>query len=178
MRIFVGIPISDASKNWVVQGQKQLIPWMTKGRLTDPDLFHITLLFIGEMTTDQVEAWDRKLNQLFADERSFEVSFLNFGLFKKREDVLWIGVHQGSERLYELHKKVLESYSTLNLQVINPSFHPHLTIARNVKLGQQFDINSLSLSEKKLNINCIHIYLSHQVDGKLTYTPLYTYRLQ
>lgn len=179
MRIFIGIPLPKDFVTYVNKKQEDLKPFISKGKLTHQDNLHLTLLFIGEMDQSHIEHLNRHLTHDLTREKSFSISTSSLGSFnKKSEHILWIGIEEGIDELTMLAKKVKQSTSRADIAFKSSDFTPHITIARNVIFNTDFSISRQNYTSYTLLVDTIHLYLSHQVEGRLTYTKLYTYRLQ
>ena len=88
MRIFIGIPVSEQMKKNLSIKQNELKLKMIKGHLTDLDNLHLTLLFIGEMSTDDIEKLNMILIKALKHEKSFEIGLKEMGYFSKKTIIL------------------------------------------------------------------------------------------
>ncbi len=91
---------------------------------------HFTLLFLGEITNDDVENAEKLLSGIIF--KPIELSFTHLGVFPnpKFPRVVWIGVDKdASEHLVELAAQVEKNLAPLGFKPDKP-FKPHLTIFR------------------------------------------------
>lgn len=110
--------------------------------------FHITILFIGETTSNCVNNIISQLSNFKFT--SVEISFDKLGGFPKEYAAknIWLGLDIDSMRdVVALYKRVLNH---LNIDV-DESFSPHLTLFR-LKRG---NINLLSLFEKQCSLKTL-----------------------
>lgn len=178
MRIFIGIPLSESFSNDVRKKQMEIKPFVQKGKFTDPDNLHLTLLFIGEMDLNHIEHLNKHLCHDLAKEQKFSLTTSFLDSFKKNDEhILWIGIDEGQKEIEHLAKKINESTKRADISFRPSPFIPHITIARQVLFDPNFKFNDQDFQSHTILIDRIHLYQSHQVDGKLTYTPIYTYRL-
>lgn len=179
MRIFIGIPLPESLFNFVKEKQNDFRPLTHKGNWTDPNNLHLTLLFIGEMDHDHIEHLNRHLFHDLSKEKAFLITTSELGTFKKRdESILWIGIKDGLKELNELAQKVIKSTKRADIMFKPSPFKPHITIARQIIWNQVIELNEQEIPSFTIPVDQVHLYLSHQINGKLTYTPLYTYCLQ
>ena len=179
MRIFIGIPCHEEVKNQIENIKTSILKDTEKYHSTDQDNFHVTLFFIGESDLEFVERLDNELKKTFFDMSPFQISYDHIGTFKKQQgDILWLGISEGKSVLKKIHHLILTVLNDLSFPIQNTSFSPHLTLARQVKLKDTKKDMNIKIATIKDQVNQIIIYLSHQQDGKLTYTPIKTIHLK
>ena len=105
-------------------------PSTLSGRIkwTDPETFHITLLFLGDIPVDRVGQIFQTLEKTAKNVPSIGTSLNGLGLFKK-SGALWVGI-DASPELLELQKELA---AALNREP--GRFHAHVTLGR-IKTGR------------------------------------------
>ncbi|TNF07086.1 MAG: RNA 2',3'-cyclic phosphodiesterase [Bacillota bacterium] len=175
MRIFIGIPLPNDVKFYLKETQTNLLLNKAKGNLTDINNFHMTLLFLGELQTNQLEELEVGLKEGLKDFKMFEFYLDNVGSFVKGLDqIIWIGTHQEDDMLKRLHQRIKKIVKSLELPFDDKSFKPHITLARQVRFNQSSMTHYMSMYQKPILVQKIHIYDSSRIHDQLTYTPLYT----
>lgn len=93
---------------------------------------HLTLKFLGDIQTSRLSNLSNAAALAVANLSSFEITLANTGVFPKRgaPRVLWIGVHDESRKLAELHTRLEQACAREGFAREERPFHPHLTIAR------------------------------------------------
>jgi 2'-5' RNA ligase len=178
MRIFVGIPLPNDVKFYLKETQTNVLLNKAKGNLTDINNFHITLIFLGELNSSQIEALAFGLKEGLKGFKMFECYLDSIGSFVKGLDqIIWIGIRQQNDLLKKLHLKVRNIVKSLELPFDDKGFKPHITLARQVRFNESSMTHHLGLYQKPINIQKIHIYDSSRIHDQLTYTPLYTIAL-
>ena len=132
MRLFVAIDIEDAIRQRIsrfVEGVRGFAP---DARWINPESFHITLKFLGEMSEDRVADIKNALAQVQAPATT--ISFRGTGFFPtpKSARVFWIGI-EADEHLRALAASVddaLQSLPRLGVERERNPYRPHLTLAR------------------------------------------------
>ncbi|MEM8628340.1 MAG: RNA 2',3'-cyclic phosphodiesterase [Pseudomonadota bacterium] len=97
-------------------------------RWVDPENYHITLQFFGDVDPHTADALERDLAQVSAE--PFDVRLSGLGHFGgERARSLWAGVVAGPElaQLASAHRRVARA---CGLEPERRKFHPHVTIAR------------------------------------------------
>jgi RNA 2',3'-cyclic 3'-phosphodiesterase len=129
MRIFIGIDLDHEVRNRIsrfVEGVRGFAP---EARWVSPESLHITLKFIGEQTSEQVEAIAERLRRVEWD--VFEIRCAGYGFFPtvKAPRVFWIGIHAGAS-LGTLAESVDVEVAGLGIAREERAYSPHLTLAR------------------------------------------------
>ncbi len=175
MRIFIGIPVSEHMKKNLSIKQNELKLKMIKGHLTDLDNLHLTLLFIGEMSTDDIEKLNMILIKALKHEKSFEIGLKEMGYFsKKNHHIAWAGINEGFEELNRLSRIINEAANQMNLHFDQKSFSPHITLAKEAVFKSMIEP---FIEPSLLKVDVVYMYLSHRENNKLVYTPIKSYPL-
>jgi 2'-5' RNA ligase len=125
-RLFVSLELPPSAR----QRLAELDPHLRGVRWLAPEQMHLTLSFLGNVSTEIQEALAENLRMI--SWKSFFLPLVGLGAFpgKGRPNVIWIGVGTGHPRLFQLHKRVQEAALAAGLEPDLRSFHPHITIAR------------------------------------------------
>jgi 2'-5' RNA ligase len=132
MRLFVAIDIEDAIRERIsrfVEGVRGFAP---DARWINPESFHITLKFLGEMPEDRLGDIKQTLAQVRA--QATTISFHGTGFFPtpKSARVFWVGI-ESDEHLPALAASLddaLQALPNLGLERERNPYRPHLTLAR------------------------------------------------
>lgn len=130
MRIFVGIDLDSEIRARISRFIEGVEGFAPEARWVRPESLHITLKFIGEKTSAQVEAVTERLRQIKVS--AFDIRCLGYGFFPtaKAARVFWIGIEAKSQ-LAELAAKVDLALAELGIPREDRPYSPHLTLARN-----------------------------------------------
>ncbi|RJX24093.1 MAG: RNA 2',3'-cyclic phosphodiesterase [Acholeplasma sp.] len=178
MRVFIGIEFPEQFKGSVESLKSEIESQLIKGRFSRIENLHLTLVFIGEITVDQVEPLGHMLDQVLATQKCFEMSIDELGTFSKGEQsIVWLGINKGKEHLFHLSQLLKKELSSRHYTYDIKPLKPHLTLVRQAKLVQDYVFPVVSFLQR-WKVEKIHLYLSHQVNGILTYEPLHTTHLK
>lgn len=169
MRIFYAITLSDKTKMKMAHYRDELCKYTTKGRFTSTENFHLTLEFIGEVKQSDLPMYEEILDHLYVDNLNMTIDHI--GLFKKKKgDVLWLGLKKNPEltRLQNNLKMLLETYE---VSVEARKYHPHITLGRQVNLS--ITASDYVFPPMELEAKSIALMISHRVNDKLLYEPIY-----
>lgn len=97
----------------------------------DPENFHITLKFLGEIPVSKIDIVNSRLVHVAQRNPSFELKGSNFGYFGKLSapKVFWLG-YVYNKKLETLQTHIDEQLSSLGFPKENREYFPHLTLAR------------------------------------------------
>lgn len=96
----------------------------------EPDNFHFTLIFLGEITEQQAERVREKLAKIRFE--PFSIKYTGVGAFPKASNarVVWVGLDpEGAARLEALARQVVAGMAEAGFAQDKP-FSPHLTVFR------------------------------------------------
>ncbi|GAA4861054.1 RNA 2',3'-cyclic phosphodiesterase [Kitasatospora terrestris] len=97
-------------------------------RWSEPDGWHLTLAFLGEVPAADVEAMADRLERVASEHGAHRLRLAGAGCFGDR--VLWVGVDGETWALRRLAEGVREAVEEAGAESDRHGFHPHLTLAR------------------------------------------------
>ncbi len=176
VRLFVALSIPEAT-SLALRG---LCSGLPGARWVNPEQFHITLRFIGEVDGRTARHVAEALTGIQMP--SFEVALHGVGTFgdKRAARSLWAGVRP-SQSLERLHEKVDGAMARLGLAPDRRKFMPHVTLARLnqppvERLGAYLAHHAL-VSPPSFTCDRFVLYSSFLSHGGAIYTPERIYRL-
>jgi len=172
MRLFIGISLDQKVKDELVELQEVWLKNSIKHHKTEQNNLHLTLKFLGEVNSSFIDEVMESLEDNLQDFSSFEIKIHGIGSFvRNQEHILWAGITDGKEMLNKLYKKVETAIKSIPIITDDNNFRPHITLARRVIFIDKKPL-SLPLISIKQKITTVTLFHSHQVSGKLTYTPI------
>ena len=124
IRAFIGIGLPDDIRS-ALSVQQFLLPLP---RRVQPDAFHLTLAFLGEIGPDVLETTHEALLTLRAEK--FQLSLSGLGLFgSERPRAAWAGVCR-SDPLTNLQAKIERLARQAGCHLEHRRFVPHVTLGR------------------------------------------------
>ena len=134
IRAFVAIELDDAVKGALVQAQNTLkrAPVGRLVRWVSPDGIHLTLKFLGDISSDRVTDITRSIERGCGTFSPFRIALSEAGFFPNahRLRVVWVGVGGEVEHLLRLQRSVEAELGTLGFPPEGRGFQPHLTLGR------------------------------------------------
>lgn len=185
MRTFIAIDLSreilqkiDAVTSFLkTQTPPDGLKWV------DIQNLHLTLKFLGEISTDQINQIKTLTAAALADIQAFTLSIEGMGVYPNpsKVRVVWLGCKNG-QTLIRAHEVLDRTLASAGIEREKRPFSPHLTIAR-VRRGtqpslireigetlSQFRIDDLG----SFRVSHIRLYQSTLTPRGPIYTPLLT----
>ena len=132
MRAFVAIELSEDLKGRIRGRMERGMRSLPKARWVNPELLHLTLVFLGETADSELAALGAALSETFLQSREFALELKGGGTFPARRAarVAWIGA-EGGVSLLALQEEVAATvHRMLGRAVEKRPFHAHVTLAR------------------------------------------------
>ena len=110
-------------------------------RWVKADSIHLTLKFLGQVPSDQLDLITSSLRNAVASHHPFTLEVAGAGCFPNlhRPRVVWIGVHEAESRLHVLQRAVENAIVPLGYPTEQRDFTPHLTLGRLARDVRQVD---------------------------------------
>ena len=173
VRSFIAIELPDEIKLGLSQLEARLKvgeqPWV---KWVDPQAIHLTLKFLGSITTDRIDEITKAIEEAIQEISPFHLEVKNLGVFPnlRRVQVVWVGVNGEVDKLNQLQKGIDFNLARLGFTSESRPFTAHLTLARlrkqaspgeRQRLGQliadtkfdiaySFEVNAISLMRSQL----------------------------
>lgn len=176
MRIFIAVDLPQEAKDELASVQKQLSAAAAK--LSPAHDFHLTLKFLGEITSAKVDAVKNCLSRVSF--KQFTATASGVGVFPSENyvRVVWIGLEPEDE-FVQLQKKIDDA-----LEMEFPKeekFKPHITLARVkfVQDKQQFrqQLQQIKAGEVKFTVDSFKLKRSTLSGKGAVYEDLAVYKL-
>lgn len=133
----------------------------------EPQNFHLTLKFFGEIADEDVDVICRELESVSLALTPFYISIRKTGVFGSRYNpkVIWFGIEDDGQQA-KLAEKVLSGMDKSGFPRDRQNFVPHLTVGRIRRLSdkQHFQKTIKKFAEANLmemQVNEIYLYESH-----------------
>lgn len=131
MRLFIAINIPKKEKARIYRAARPLREREYPVRWVKPELFHLTLKFLGDVRTQKLATIESVVEEVAESTGSFPIEIGGFGAFPtiRRPRVLWLGV-EPSPALRCLKQDLEWSLSEHGFDRETRAFHPHFTLGR------------------------------------------------
>ena len=134
LRTFVAIELDEGLCDHLARLQDRLDGQLSPRsvRWVRPGGIHLTLKFLGDTRSQQVEAVKVALDRAVSQVPPFTVSVGGLGCFpnSRRPRVVWVGLYEPTGTLASLRDAVESHIAPLGFPTENRPFQPHLTLGR------------------------------------------------
>jgi len=160
MRLFTAIDPPDDARDLLSALQQAT---SLAARWTDPEQFHVTLRFLGDVPSDQAE----RINDALGRIQALPVTCRPYGLdllpSRHNPRVLIVGLKR-SDALLDLYRKVSDAIEAHGLEPDDRPFRPHITLARLDDVSPE-DVHAVvtatdTSSLEPFTVNAFHLYES------------------
>jgi len=131
IRSFVAFDIEDESVlKRFSEAQETLSRAGASLKLVEPRNIHITMRFLGDISSSMVDSIHREMEKVFFT--PFEAEIKGLGAFPKPSypRVVWVGIWRGADQLRSVFNQLEPRLLGLGFKPDPKGFSPHLTIAR------------------------------------------------
>lgn len=143
IRTFVAVLIAQELKAKIASVQEQLKKLAPDVKWVKPELLHVTLKFLGNVSEDALEQVFAAVDEAAAGHGPFDLSFAGVGAFPnpRKARVVWVGIDQGKDDIKALVETVDKKLAELGYPKEERAFKAHVTIGRvkdNGKVSEAF----------------------------------------
>lgn len=134
-RTFVAITPSSSQTRRVAGLIERLEPLAGGARWVDPEQLHLTLLFLGDLSDQEVADVCQQAEWVARANQPFQLRLGGVGAFPhlERPRALWLGARDGQAAVQRLHDDLLDALGGYVSARDRRSFVPHVTLARMTK---------------------------------------------
>ena len=170
MRLFIAINFPADVKATIVQSRDSLKQAALQGNFSLDENLHLTLVFLGECDIRQANIVKSVMDYVRFE--AFTLSLDKVGRFKRHGgDTWWIGL-KANKTLSDLQADLTRCLIQKGFILEDRQYSPHVTIGREIKLRQGFI--TPEISQVSFTIASIYLMKSERINGKLTYTQVYS----
>ncbi|MEX0980339.1 MAG: RNA 2',3'-cyclic phosphodiesterase [Gemmatimonadota bacterium] len=181
MRLFIALNLPAKERERIYKAAAPIRESELPVGWIEPDRFHLTLKFLGEVRPEMVPAVEEVLDRVADGTRPFPLKIEGFGAFPtiRRPKVLWIGV-EASPALRCLKQDLEWALTERGFDRETRAFHPHITLGRadaEVGAGAFRGLDSLAASLKfrgELEVERLDLMRSHLSREGARYTVVRT----
>ncbi len=131
MRLFIALNLPKRERQRIFRAAQPLRDEDLPVRWIDPDAFHITLKFLGQVRESRIADVQETMARVAGSTSAFSMDLSGFGAFPtiRRPRVLWLGV-DASPELRCLKQDLEWALGDCGFDPETRAFHPHLTLGR------------------------------------------------
>lgn len=171
-RMFFGLELPAEWKRAIRKLQQSLQKThVDAGAWSNPDLLHITVLFLGLVSEEQLPDVMEAGRSAAASSEAIRLTTGGFGQFS-RNKVFWLGLHRDKtdwQQLVQLHEHVkTEVLARTPFDLDEKRYRPHITLARKLRSSVEVD-RFAAPTALTASIHELCLFESLRIDGQLTY---------
>jgi len=177
MRLFVALNLPKKEKDRIYRGARALRESELPVSWVEPDQYHITLKFLGEVSEDRIGAVEQAIERVAVTTGALDLAVSGFGAFPtiRRPQVIWVGV-EPTPALRCLKQDIEWALTDCGFTRETRAFHPHLTLGRAEALNgagafRGLDERAAALAYKgKIQVRNLDLMRSHLSKAGARYT--------
>ena len=171
MRLFIGLMPDDYVREELARYSASLQSRYT-ARYVTPDLYHLTLAFLGEREEISLPKIRLLLSRVAAQTMPFTLSLAGMGTFGHAGTAIAYAAVTLPDELQALDECLRSALSEEGEPFDDKPLLPHITLARKAALiADDLPAGPLPLS---FQVNSLVLYHSTRVSGILRYLPIFT----
>jgi len=171
MRLFIGI---RAGCGKYLGSLQQMLKKAGKGNLTLPENLHITLKFLGEVSSSRLPI----LREAIAEAGGHTFLLECLGMFMMGKGGI-VSARLGGdlEALSALASRLEDALVKRGFERETRPFRPHITLARNFHALEGDDVAAMARKGCRFKVERVILFESRRERGKLVYVPLFMHPL-
>ncbi|MFH1753733.1 MAG: RNA 2',3'-cyclic phosphodiesterase [Candidatus Omnitrophota bacterium] len=184
IRAFIGIILTPEMKNELSQVQSELKEAGADVKWVKPASIHLTLKFLGDISTQKVADVKKVLDLASSRHKAFEMTLFKIGCFPKMDHprVIWVGIDRGCSQAESLAKTIDDELGSIGFQIEARPYTAHLTLGRvrspKSREGLVSKIKTLDFSPcATSHSDKLTLFQSTLTPQGSIYTPLYEAKL-
>jgi 2'-5' RNA ligase len=137
MRLFIALNIPKKQRARIHRAARRFREEPMPVRWIDPDNYHITLKFLGQVRREQIPDIELAIAKVASSTPSFWTELSGFGAFPtiRRPRVIWLGV-DANPQLRCLKQDLEWALCPVGFEAETRAFHPHVTLGRADSSGE------------------------------------------
>lgn len=163
MRLFIAVQLSDEMKKTITGTLHNYKKMGIKGNYVPMQNLHMTLAFIGEVTSAEGIKEAMKTVRY----SPFRLSLTETGTFG---DLLWIGA-KGNQGMKSAVRDLRSALDAAGISYDKKEFQPHITLIRKVSGNVK---KNLPFEKSEMMVKKISLMKSTSKDGKMVYTEIFS----
>ncbi|MBN2000878.1 RNA 2',3'-cyclic phosphodiesterase [candidate division KSB1 bacterium] len=184
IRTFICIEVPQPVLDQCGSLQKKLKPLGRGVRWARTDGIHLTLKFLGNVPEAKLSSVANATSDAVREIPRFSYKLKDCGAFPNfsRPRVYWIGVHEPTDTLLKLQKKLENTLEEIGFEMENRKFSPHITLGR-VKTADGLREISAVLQREPFETGWIEarevtVMKSDLMPSGSVYTPLFIFKFE
>ncbi len=158
MRTFLALELSASAKEELTRLSQELQS-NCHGSFYGPELYHLTLAFLGDITYEEAQALLLVLEEELSTTPAFELRLCRLGYFAQPESATVFCSTAKEPKLDELASLTYKAAWDCGISFDAKKFRAHITLGRRVDL-RSFRLDSLHVKAVSFKVDAICLYKS------------------
>lgn len=174
MRLFIAINFTPEIKEQLYKTIQDLSKEAVSGNFTRTSNLHLTVAFLGEVSSNRIKDIRNVMNQSAFGSDVFDIEVGGLGKFINNGELLyWCGIRE-NETLDKLQHTLIQGLKANEFSVDDKPFRPHITLGRRCRMNSNFDEKEFAkkISPIRMKVTTINLMKSEHREGKLTYSSI------
>jgi 2'-5' RNA ligase len=185
IRCFLAFELPEDIKTIVTQVSGEIRKSSLDVRWVRPEFIHLTVVFMGDIESEQVSLMGEPLSVVCSDHSPFTISLKPMGCFPNSRNprVIWLGIDADLDRMSRFRDDLQQALSPFGIKEEERAFRPHLTLGRFKKPGKrQTELEQLlakyrDLSSPARTLGDLVLFRSDLKAGGAVYTKMASWPL-
>ncbi len=179
-RTFIALPVPKPLKAKLERLQRLIAPDLPGARWVEPEAFHLTLAFLGDVDDTDLNPLCKAVAAAAAGHGPVGLVLKGLGAFPDPASprVLWAGIEGDLDPLGAIQRAVFAAAAGAGYRPDDDRFHPHITLGR-LKVGREAapDASALVAHYRNwiaghYNADTVVTYTSSRTPEGVLYAPL------
>jgi 2'-5' RNA ligase len=185
IRSFLAFELPEDIKQIVTRVSGEIRKSSLDVRWVRPEFIHLTVVFMGDIQSEQVSPMGESLNAVCTNHEPFRIFLKPMGCFPNSRNprVIWLGIGGDLERMSRFRDDLQHALSPFGIKEEDRAFRPHLTLGRFKKPGKrQAELEQLlakygDLSSPACILDELVLFRSDLKPGGAVYSKTLSWRL-
>lgn len=177
MRVFIALLFDEEKKDIIFDILQEVKLISYKGNFTSIGNLHLTLIYIGETSQDELTKIKKKLQEIKVNRFNYLTNKIKYFVKGDNQKIIYLGVDK-SEQLISLYQNVVTKLNELGNHFRLDKYTPHITLGRKVTTKKLESINSIYCNPLEMQALKISVMESKRVNDKLIYEEIFSVPLK
>ena len=185
IRSFLAFELPEDIKTIVTRVSGEIRKSSLDVRWVRPEFIHLTVVFMGDVQSEQIPSMGKSLDAVCANHGSFSISLKPMGCFPNSRNprVIWLGIDGDLERMSRFRDDLQVALSPFGIKEEVRAFRPHLTLGRFKKPAkrqtelEQMLVKYRELSSPARTLDELVLFRSDLKPGGAVYTRMLSWCL-
>ena len=179
MRVFYGLAVDDSVGQKLIREAKRYYPKVDvkKTHWTRAGNFHITIKFLGETATADIEKINQEIIENLKETKAFTLSITGVSAFPNANSQIIAALAELHSELDELYNAVDEAVAKDGIDLDTHTFRPHITLGRR-DAHEHVSLTPVLIENFTIPVNELTLYQVKQSKNGSVYLPIKCFELQ